>query len=76
MPNRIEPMALKALGTKGMFHHSMIQAIRTYIRNKPESAIIEEIRLISDPAVFNILLEVGLSQPLQTELSRRWIELQ
>lgn len=75
MPNRIEPMALKALGTKGMFHHSMIQAIRTYIRNKPESVIIEEIRQISDPAVFNILLEVGLSQPLQSELSKQWLKL-
>lgn len=76
MPNRIEPMALKALGTKGMFHHSMIQAIRTYIKNKPESDIIAEIRRISDPVVFNILLEVGLSQTLQDELSRRWIEIQ
>lgn len=76
MPNRIEPMALKALGTKGMFHHSMIHAIRTYIRWRPEIDIIEEIRQISDPAVFNILLEVGLSQTLQDELSRRWIELQ
>ncbi|MBA7484949.1 hypothetical protein ES707_20480 [subsurface metagenome] len=75
MPNRIEPMALKALGTKGMFHHAQIGAIRIYIRNKSESDIIEEIRLISDPAVFNILLEVGLSQPLQSALSKRWMEL-
>lgn len=75
MPNRIEPMAQKALGTKGMFHHSMIQAIRTYIRTRPESEIIEEIRLISDAGVFNILWEVGLSQPLQDALSKQWLKL-
>jgi len=69
-------MAQKAVGTKGMFHHAQIEALRSYISYRPEVDIIAEIHQITDKAVFNILLEVGLNATLQAELSKRWLKIQ